>query len=126
MTWLVHRVSTVLRSGPRAISALSGEAVVVLAAPIARHPFPAFIGPGLCFLVRPLGLGFRREAPHPPGPETPDTPPGRRVGEGHGGRVGPRGIGTVPRADAIDQSCRRRIARGRALTRGHHPVMLAR
>src|SRR4051812_37566379 len=82
MTWLVHRVSTVLRSGPRAISALSGEAVVVLAAPIARHPFPAFIGPGLCFLARPLGLGFRREAPHPPGPETPDTPPGRRVGEG--------------------------------------------
>src|SRR4051794_22929655 len=40
MTWLVHRVATVLRSGPRAISALSGAAVVVLAAPIARPSFP--------------------------------------------------------------------------------------
>ena len=65
---LVRRVPTVLRSELYAIPALLGAAVVVMADGLgAPTLIPALAGAGLCFLVRLLGLGFRLDAPHPPG-----------------------------------------------------------
>jgi uncharacterized membrane protein YeiH len=72
---LVRRIPTVLRSELYAIPALLGAAVVVVAARLsAAILVPALVGAGLCFLVRLLGLGFRLDAPHPPGRGVPEEP----------------------------------------------------
>jgi uncharacterized membrane protein YeiH len=70
---LVRRVPTVLSSELYAIPALLGAAVVVVAARWGVDNLAvALAGAGACFLVRMLGLGFRLNAPTPPGRPDPD------------------------------------------------------
>ena len=68
---LVRRVPSVLSSELYAIPALIGAAVVVGAARLgADGPWWAFLGAGICLVIRLLGLGFRLDAPRPPGAES--------------------------------------------------------
>ncbi|PVZ05372.1 trimeric intracellular cation channel family protein [Actinomycetospora cinnamomea] len=65
---LVRRVPTVLRSELYAVPALVGAGVVVIADRVGiGGPTWALVGAGICFLVRMLGVGFRLNAPGPPG-----------------------------------------------------------
>lgn len=65
---LVRRVPSVLSSELYAIPALVGAAVVVVAARSgADGPWWAFLGAGACLAIRLLGIGFRLDAPRPPG-----------------------------------------------------------
>jgi uncharacterized membrane protein YeiH len=74
---LVRRVPTVLRSELYAIPALLGAGIVVAAARGGVNLLVAsLVGAALCFVVRLLGLGFRLDAPHPPGSGGSVSPPG--------------------------------------------------
>ncbi|HEY2191725.1 MAG TPA: TRIC cation channel family protein [Actinomycetospora sp.] len=65
---LVRRVPTVLSSELYAIPALLGAGVVVAGARVGVNILLAsLVGAALCLVVRLLGLGFRLDAPHPPG-----------------------------------------------------------
>ncbi|MCD2190577.1 trimeric intracellular cation channel family protein [Actinomycetospora soli] len=65
---LVRRVPSVLSSELYAIPALVGAAVVVVPARLgAGGPVWVFVGAGVCLTIRLLGIGFRLDAPRPPG-----------------------------------------------------------
>lgn len=65
---LVRRVPSVLSSELYAIPALVGAAVVVVPERLGvGGPVWAFVGAGACLTIRLLGVGFRLEAPRPPG-----------------------------------------------------------
>lgn len=65
---LVRRVPTVLSSELYAIPALAGAAVVAAAQRAGTTGLVwSLAGAALAFTVRMLGLGFRLDAPHPPG-----------------------------------------------------------
>ncbi len=65
---LVRRVPTVLQSELYAIPALAGATVLVVAAGLgAPDLLGALLGAGLCLVIRLLGVGFRIDAPRPPG-----------------------------------------------------------
>lgn len=65
---LVRRVPTVLQSELYAIPALAGATVVVAAVGLgAPDLLGALLGAGLCLLIRLIGVGFRIDAPRPPG-----------------------------------------------------------
>ena len=80
---LVRRVPNVLRSELYAIPALLGATVAVLITRAAVTPLAASLaGAVVCLVVRLLGVGFRLDAPRPPGttgdreprPPKPDEP----------------------------------------------------
>lgn len=65
---LVRRVPTVLQSELYAIPALAGATVLVVAVGLgAPDLLGALLGAGLCLVIRLLGVGFRIDAPRPPG-----------------------------------------------------------
>jgi uncharacterized membrane protein YeiH len=65
---MVRRIPTVLRSELYAVPALLGAAVAVVAARLDVTPLVgALAGAAVCLLVRLLGVGFRLNAPSPPG-----------------------------------------------------------
>ncbi|MEJ2871906.1 TRIC cation channel family protein [Actinomycetospora sp. OC33-EN08] len=65
---LVRRVPSVLSSELYAIPALVGAAVVVVAARLGdTGTLWAVVGAGACLTIRLLGMGFRLDAPRPPG-----------------------------------------------------------
>lgn len=69
---LVRRVPTVLQSELYAIPALAGATVLVVAVGLgAPNVLGALLGAGLCLLIRLLGVGFRIDAPRPPGGPEP-------------------------------------------------------
>jgi len=69
---LVRRVPTVLQSELYAIPALAGATVLVAAVGLgAPDLLGALLGAGLCLLIRLLGVGFRIDAPRPPGGAEP-------------------------------------------------------
>lgn len=73
---LVLRIPTVLRSELYAIPALAGAAVVAFAARFEINGVGAALaGAGLCLLIRLVGVGFRLDAPHPPGQNNPEGQP---------------------------------------------------
>ncbi|MDL5159834.1 trimeric intracellular cation channel family protein [Actinomycetospora termitidis] len=68
---LVRRVPSVLSSELYAIPALVGAAVVVVAARLGDvGALWALVGAGACLTIRLLGMGFRLNAPRPPGGTT--------------------------------------------------------
>ena len=70
---LVQRVPTVLQSELYAIPALAGATVVVVADGLgAPGLVGALLGAVLCLLIRLIGVGFRLDAPRPPGGSVPD------------------------------------------------------
>jgi uncharacterized membrane protein YeiH len=69
---LVRRVPSVLSSELYAIPALVGAAFVVIPARFgAGGPLWVFVGAGACLVIRLLGVGFRLDAPRPPGGSAP-------------------------------------------------------
>jgi uncharacterized membrane protein YeiH len=72
---LVRRVPSVLSSELYAIPALVGAAVVVVPARLgAGGSIWVYAGAAVCLAIRLVGVRFRLDAPHPPGPgpERPD------------------------------------------------------
>ena len=68
---LVRRIPTVLSSELYAIPALVGATVVVGAERLGvGGPLWVLVGAGACFAIRMLGVGFRLDAPRPPGADS--------------------------------------------------------
>ncbi|MEJ2888142.1 trimeric intracellular cation channel family protein [Actinomycetospora aeridis] len=75
---MVRRIPTVLRSELYAVPALLGAGVAVVAARAEVTPLVgALAGAAVCLLVRLLGVGFRLNAPSPPGTARDDGSTGR-------------------------------------------------